>query len=64
MQSLQCVGCQHYLGDRHCKAYPFDGPEIPEAIVLGEHDHRKPFKGDKGIRWEPAPGFEDLADDE
>lgn len=64
MQSLQCLSCKHYTGDRFCKAFPLETDGIPEPIFLGEHDHRKPYKGDKGIHWEPAPGFADLDDDE
>jgi hypothetical protein len=33
-----------------CKAYPGG---IPDAIIEGKVDHRKPFKGDNGIRFEP-----------
>lgn len=29
-------------------------PGIPEPILVNEHDHRKPFEGDHGIRFEPA----------
>ena len=32
-----------------CKAFP-DG--IPDAIINGERNHREPFKGDGGIRFE------------
>ena len=27
---------------------------IPEMIIVGEHDHKKPFKGDNGIQFEPV----------
>ena len=50
-----CARCAHL--DRRsskpglvCAAYP-DG--IPEAILWGEHDHREPYPGDNGIRFEP-----------
>lgn len=49
-QSDQCLSCRHYRVFGECDAYP-NG--IPEAIVTGEHDHRKPYPGDNGIRFEP-----------
>ncbi len=50
-QSIQCLTCKHYRGLWECEAFP-DG--IPEVISSGDHDHREPFKGDNGIRWEAA----------
>ena len=53
-----CNGCRHFrdwrLGERigFCDAFP---KGIPRAIWQGEHDHRTPFPGDQGIRFEP-PG--------
>lgn len=43
-----------------CSAYP-DG--IPEAIILSNVDHRKPFDGDHGLQFEVKPGSEAKAED-
>tara|TARA_Y100000004_G_scaffold139486_1_gene158334 strand:- start:298 stop:498 length:201 start_codon:yes stop_codon:yes gene_type:complete len=45
----QCNRCVHYLKNGKCKAFP---SMIPIEILTGEHDHRKPFKNDNGIRFE------------
>jgi hypothetical protein len=59
-----CLSCVFYKGTKlidgsarleddhinYCKAFPFG---IPHVILSGEHDHRKPYKGDHGIRFEP-----------
>lgn len=38
-----------------CRAFPAG---IPDAITLDKFDHRKPHRGDRGIRWEPVlPGL-------
>ena len=56
-----CLLCKHYRqaqdwGEPNtCAAFP-DG--IPEDIELGGFDHRKPFEGDRGFRFELKPGVE------
>lgn len=49
-----CSFCKHWIedGEQHCKAYkkPFS---IPLVIWTGSNRHRKPFKGDNGIQFEP-----------
>lgn len=47
----QCEKCKNYKGDIFCKAFD-KGVGIPVEILLGEHDHRKPFKGDHNIQFE------------
>lgn len=51
-ESPICLDCEYYdqleIRLNTCKAF---SQGIPEAIITGEHDHRKPFKGDKGIRF-------------
>lgn len=50
----QCHDCRHYrpdLADRiACAAFP---GWIPDDILLGKVDHREPYPGDNGIRYEP-----------
>jgi len=42
-----CVSCTHkHTTGATCTAFP-DG--IPDAILTGEHDHHKPYKGDNDI---------------
>jgi len=57
----QCYRCRHWVkGTLICLAFP-PPAGIPDAIIFGEQgvsaDHRQPFAGDHGLRWEPkAPG--------
>jgi len=48
----QCVWCRHRSerGQR-CRAFP---KGIPRAILMNKHDHREPYEGDYGIRFEPG----------
>jgi len=49
MMSGQCGACKHYWTGWSCTAFP---GEIPVAIREGEHDHRQPYPGDSGTRFE------------
>lgn len=48
-----CYGCKHFnrgkRGSLTCTAFP---ERIPHEIVMNQHDHRKPYPGDNGIRFE------------
>ncbi len=45
-----CVGCRHFLNlNLGCDAFPVG---IPDEILTGKFDHRKPYPGDHGIRYE------------
>lgn len=50
-----CIDCKHlHRGDPNatrntCEAFP-EG--IPDVILFEGRDHRKPFKGDRGVRFE------------
>ena len=45
----QCYYCKHHLGGKVCNAYK----TIPQIILNNFHDHRQPYPGDNGIRFEP-----------
>jgi hypothetical protein len=52
---VQCAGCVHMhawrIPGNFCDAFP-DGDGIPAEIIIGEHDHKKPYLGDNGIQRE------------
>jgi hypothetical protein len=47
----QCFECKHRLPQTRlaCKAFP-NG--VPREIFLSDHNHREPFVGDNGYRFE------------
>ena len=48
----QCALCRHKrISGAICAAFPRG---IPDAILTGDHDHRKPYPGDSGIHFEEA----------
>jgi hypothetical protein len=59
---LQCYQCRHFdraaqpSGIYRCAAFE----RIPWEILYAEHDHRQPFPGDNGIRFEPVEPFRPL----
>jgi hypothetical protein len=54
--SILCLACKHKTGNLQCEAFP---DLIPAEIHTGRFDHREPFPGDHGIRYERAPGVID-----
>jgi hypothetical protein len=54
LMSPICYYCQHSNG-RTCSAFP---TRIPDEILDGEYDHRYPFPGDNGIRFQLLEGWE------
>lgn len=55
----QCPFCRHYRpeefgprGQAVCDAFPGG---IPRPILYGGADHRHPYDGDHGIRFERSP---------
>jgi hypothetical protein len=52
----QCLSCVHKHGGANtCDAYPGG---VPEPITWGEVDHRLPYPGDHGVRFEAVPGVD------
>ncbi len=45
-----CWNCKHYREDVTCAAFP---KGIPAEILESEANHRHPYRGDHGIRFEP-----------
>lgn len=47
-----CLSCKHYTKfsvPPTCAAFPRG---IPEEILNGKDDHKRPFRGDNGIQYE------------
>ena len=48
----QCQECKHFFQEKSgwsCRAFP-NG--IPPVIAKNQHDHTKPYPGDRGIQFE------------
>lgn len=61
MIGLQCLTCtrRHEIGAASgrttCDAYPAG---VPWGILEGRIDHRQPYAGDHGLRYNPQPGID------
>ncbi|NUQ01399.1 MAG: hypothetical protein HUU35_16270 [Armatimonadetes bacterium] len=57
--TAQCICCRHFRGwargDGLCAAFPSG---IPDEIMDLDHDHRQPYPGDQGIRFEVREGVD------
>jgi len=50
-----CVTCERFHEDGStCVAFPRG---IPSEIRRGDHDHHKPYSGDKGIQFKKRKGL-------
>lgn len=45
---MRCMICAHLMEGTECKAFK----KIPDEILIGTVDHRKPYPGDNGIQFE------------
>ena len=51
LSGFTCRKCKHLNKDNvSCTAFP---DVIPQDIIAGVFDHRKPFPGDHGVLFEP-----------
>lgn len=55
MRTVLCENCRRYAGVLQsgiegCDAYPAG---IPAAILTAAADHRLPYAGDRGLRYDP-----------
>ena len=47
-----CMGCRHLVaGTLTCAAFPAG---IPDAILQSERDHRRRYRGDGGLTFDPV----------
>jgi hypothetical protein len=53
----QCLYCRHLdqATRTTCRAFPRG---IPDAFMANAADHRQPWRGDRGVRFEPRPDVE------
>ena len=51
MDGFDCLFCKHLNKDKiSCTAFP---DVIPDPIIEGQYDHRKPYSGNNGVLFDP-----------
>jgi hypothetical protein len=48
-----CLVCKYYRKAQRCEAFP---SKIPQAILIGRYDHRRSYRGDHGVTFQPKEG--------
>ncbi len=52
-----CFDCRRLSNEKGMKCEAFPGG-IPDEIILAEHDHHRPFPGDRGLTFLAKSGPE------
>jgi len=58
MMASQCLSCRHFVWEGREKICTAFTDRIPEDLYGNMYDHRYPYDGDHGIRWEPATDWD------
>lgn len=58
--NVLCSLCARRREGFKCEAFP---AQIPHEILTGKHDHKKPHKGDGGLRYLPTARLARRQDD-
>lgn len=50
ISAAPCISCVYWFGGDTCKAFDSNSG-IPNEILVGKNDHRKPYPGDNDIHY-------------